>query len=85
MTLGDVIRSSREEAGISREVFAKNLGVSTKTLYRWESGEREPKMDRIRDIASLVHVSFRDFMTKATNPTLPRMRRPGKRKKEVPA
>jgi transcriptional regulator with XRE-family HTH domain len=76
MTLGDVIRATREDAGISRESFASELGVSIKTIYRWEAGKREPKMDRIREIASLVRIPFQEFIAKTSNPTPPSTRAP---------
>lgn len=38
-THGKRIREAREKAGLSQEAAARELGVSTQTVYRWESGD----------------------------------------------
>lgn len=42
MTPAD-IKTRREEAGMAPEDLASVLGISTRTLGRWESGESSPK------------------------------------------
>jgi len=37
-----VIKSIRESVGLTQEQFAKRLGVSERSVRRWETGEREP-------------------------------------------
>jgi transcriptional regulator with XRE-family HTH domain len=44
---GDLLRMMREEAGHTQESFGLLLGLSTKTISRWELGETIPgKYDR---------------------------------------
>lgn len=38
----DVVRETREELNVSREIFARHLRVSTRTLENWEQGRAEP-------------------------------------------
>jgi transcriptional regulator with XRE-family HTH domain len=38
-----VAKAVREEAGVSQERLARELGVHRVTLARWESGEHEPR------------------------------------------
>ena len=69
MTIGEVIEYNREKIGMDREYFASKLGVSVKTVYRWETGRRDLKMDQIRNIASQLNVSFQEFIMATLNST----------------
>lgn len=41
------LREARDQAGKSREKVARELGISAKTLERWEDPERRPgRIDR---------------------------------------
>ena len=39
---GIEIRTLREEAVLSQEALARNLGVAVRTVARWESGNSKP-------------------------------------------
>jgi DNA-binding transcriptional regulator YiaG len=39
---GTKIRSAREELNLSQEAFARFVGVSVRTIARWESGFSKP-------------------------------------------
>ena len=41
------LRSLREKAGLTVEEVAEALGVSCKTVYSWEQGRTEPKIDQL--------------------------------------
>ena len=36
------IRQLRQKLGMSRDAFARELGVSYKTVYLWEKGKAQP-------------------------------------------
>ena len=36
------IKAMRQNMGLSMEDFAREVGVSTTTVFRWEKGERAP-------------------------------------------
>ena len=40
---GIQIRAARERSGLSRQAFAKRLGVSQGAVYLWESGRSTPR------------------------------------------
>ncbi len=49
--IGEDIQSMRDQLGWSREKMAVELGVSLRTVCRWETGENEPSplaLDKIR-------------------------------------
>jgi len=48
----------REKLGLSQEKMAKLLGISSKTLYRYEKGEATPKVGTVRKIADILGVDF---------------------------
>jgi len=54
MTLGERIRKMREQAGLSRDEFARLLGVATMTVYFWETGRRKPRPPTLKAIESLL-------------------------------
>lgn len=37
-----MVRETREQLNVSREIFARHLRVSTRTLENWEQGRAEP-------------------------------------------
>jgi len=41
--LAEKIKRIRVELGISQEELARHLGVSYRTILRWEKGENEPR------------------------------------------
>ncbi len=44
----------RRERGISQAKMADTLGVSRSTLSFWESGERHPSIERVREYAQAL-------------------------------
>ena len=42
---------------MTQKVFANAVGVSSMTVCRWEWGERTPRMEEIKRIASALHVT----------------------------
>lgn len=56
------IRQLRQERKISRAAFARRLGVSTETVYRYENNIQTPSLDRAKQIAVVLHTSL-DYLT----------------------
>lgn len=46
------IRRAREKMGLTQAELAEKLGVSGKTVYRWETGQRDVKLDTLDAIAT---------------------------------
>jgi DNA-binding transcriptional regulator YiaG len=38
---GEEIRALRNNSGLSREKFARYIGVSFRTIIRWETGQKK--------------------------------------------
>ncbi|MCI9507927.1 MAG: helix-turn-helix transcriptional regulator [Oscillospiraceae bacterium] len=52
------LRQLREERGLSRTAFAKKLGVSKETIYRYENNVQVPSLDRAKQIAVILRTSI---------------------------
>jgi transcriptional regulator with XRE-family HTH domain len=55
-TLGDRIRKARRDAGLTAEQMAATVGVSAKTLTRWENDETAPRVDDLVRISAACQV-----------------------------
>lgn len=54
--IGLNIKILRTEKGMTHGQFAKKIGVSERTLRRWESGEREPAIKYIKKIVDMYGI-----------------------------
>ena len=55
------IKQLREEKGSTQENFAKELGITTRQLQRYESGDQLPSLVKLVEIADQFNVST-DFL-----------------------
>jgi repressor LexA len=55
-TIGDRMRSARENKELDQATLAEKIGVVTRTLQRWEKGEQVPDGLSITRIAKATHV-----------------------------
>lgn len=61
---GARIRTARKAAGYrNAESLAVALGVSHRTIQRWEANEGEPSIARLRQIAALTEKPLEFFIT----------------------
>lgn len=56
--LGSILTCARQASNMTRDdvVEKSKTGFSRSSLQAWESGEREPKLDNLYDLASLYNV-----------------------------
>ena len=60
----------RELLNISKQEAARRVGVSQPTYLRYESGEREPSIHVLKDIAKALNTSV-DYLTDKTDSPKP--------------
>ena len=64
MKLSDKIRILRKARGLTQEALGFSLakvskdGISRQSVSDWENGKSEPKLENIRDLSSVLDVSF---------------------------
>ena len=54
MLIGEKIRKERKVANMSQEEFSEQVGVSLKTVQRWETCERSPRVEQIMQISKVL-------------------------------
>lgn len=56
------LRTARKAARVRRETICADLGVSYKTLTRWEDGGTEPRLTQAARLADLVGIDLRELV-----------------------
>lgn len=56
MALSDNIKKAREKRGISQEFVAERLMVSRQAVSKWETGQTEPSMQNLLQLAEVLKV-----------------------------
>ena len=60
--IGNFLRELRKEKNMTQEQVADRLGVSGRTISRWETGAYMPDISLIVDIAEMYDVDVRDII-----------------------
>lgn len=60
--IGKLIAEHRKEKGITQEELAEHLGVSTKTISRWERGLTDPDVSFIGNLSKYLDISIVDLL-----------------------
>ncbi|MCQ2742610.1 MAG: helix-turn-helix domain-containing protein [Bacilli bacterium] len=62
MDLGSKITKLRKRKGYSQEQLAQKMGVSRQSVFKWESGENTPDIDKIKRLTEIFGVTFDDLL-----------------------
>ena len=54
----DRLRELRKEQGVARQDLADEMLISKRTIARYESGERQPTLSMVFDLADYFKVSI---------------------------
>lgn len=57
MKLQEKIYDCRKKAGLSQEALAERLGVSRQAISKWETGDSEPEISKLRLLAAAFGVT----------------------------
>ena len=60
--IGNFLRELRREQGITQEQFAEKLGVSARTVSRWETGNNMPDISLLSEIADFYDVGIPEII-----------------------
>lgn len=58
------VRSQRKRVGISAADYAKLIGVTAHTIYKWEHGAARPRNQQLAALASLRRVGKREALAR---------------------
>lgn len=63
MNIGKLIKQKRKELRLSQKKLAKKANISTITLYRYETGQREPSIKNLSKIANALNTNIETFIS----------------------
>lgn len=61
MNIGDNIKKIRKEKGLTQKQLAEAIGVSTITIQNYENNRRQPNIDMLNKIGSVLDVFIFSF------------------------
>lgn len=59
---GSFLKRLRKETGMTQEQLAERLGVTARTVSRWETGSNLPDLSLLIEIADLYRVDIREII-----------------------
>lgn len=62
MMIGSYIARKRKEINLAQEKLAEQLGVSNKTVSKWENGKCMPDYSVIQKLCDVLHISLVELM-----------------------
>ena len=62
-SFAQTLRAFRKKKGFSQEELADIVKVSLKTVQRWETNTRQPRIDEIRRLAQALNVTEQELLT----------------------
>lgn len=60
---GRFLREMRKEKGLTQEQLAEKLGVSNRSVSRWENGRNMPDFDLVTEIAHIYEISIEEILS----------------------
>ena len=61
--VGNFIASMRKERGLTQEGLGEKLGVTNKTISRWETGKYMPDIDKLQELSSCLGGSVNELLS----------------------
>lgn len=62
MNYAESIRRARTNAGLTQEQLARQIGVASMTVSRWERGKHEPLAHQWREISQATGVPLEELL-----------------------
>lgn len=61
--IGKFISALRKQQGLTQEQLGEKLGVTNKTVSRWETGKYMPDLDKLQDLSAFLGVSVNELLS----------------------
>lgn len=59
---GSLLKELRKEHGLTQEQLAEKLGVTNRTVSRWETGANVPDLDILIDLSKFYQIDVRELL-----------------------
>ena len=63
MKIGKFLQTLRKEKGLTQEQLAEQIGVSRRTVSRWETGSNVPDLDILIELSDYYSVDLREILS----------------------
>lgn len=60
--IGNFIATLRKEKGFTQEQLGEKLGVTNKTISRWETGKYMPDIDKLQELSSVLDIRVNELL-----------------------
>jgi len=60
--IGNFLAELRKEQGLTQEALGEKLGVTNKTVSRWENGNYLPPVEMLQELSKLYSVSINEIL-----------------------
>ncbi|MBP3568390.1 MAG: helix-turn-helix domain-containing protein [Lachnospiraceae bacterium] len=60
--IGSFLATLRKEQGLTQEALGEKLGVTNKTVSRWENGNYLPPVEMLQELSKLYSVSINEIL-----------------------
>jgi len=60
--IGRFIAVMRKQQGMTQELLGERLGVTNKTISRWEAGKYMPDIDKLRELSMVLDISVNELL-----------------------
>ena len=69
--IGKFICAARKQQGMTQEQLGERLGVTNKTVSRWETGKYMPDIDKLQELSAILGISINELLAgeKIEDPT----------------
>lgn len=74
-TFGNRLYQLRQEAGFTQAYVAHKVGVTNKSVSKWENGAAKPSTNVLRKLAILFHISIEELLTLREEKTMPEIKK----------
>ena len=60
--IGKFICAIRKQQGMTQEQLGERLGVTNKTVSRWETGKYMPDIDKLQELSAILGISINELL-----------------------
>lgn len=60
--IGNFISTLRKQKGLTQEQLGERLGVTNKTVSRWETGKYMPDIDKLQELSAILGISINELL-----------------------
>ena len=60
--IGKFMSAMRKQQGFTQEQLGEKLGVTNKTISRWETGKYMPDIDKLQELSAILGISINELL-----------------------